>query len=316
MAITTKPHVATADLKRSFDQLEKALDKSTKADGSVDVKKLETALKTADAGAQLGLAAIADAFTRERTYTTGGGCGSSSSTRTVQEQPTTLTKTEAKSVLKALLEARARAEAFDTEKADGAKGKDGKLSSDELARASLGAGSGLAGELAASALTGAENDATSGLALGQKLAAGLDRAASALTASQGRDGSVSMEGLALAFSRLPEGTDGDALLKSISEAFERARVVHSGGGCGGGSSTTVYDAPTKLTKTEAKEVAAAFAEARAVLDDAGTVKASGLKALIADARDRGDLAGALFDAIARPFVPASPPPPSSGGGGC
>jgi hypothetical protein len=316
MTITTKPHIPTAALKSSFDQLEKALDSSTKADGSVDVKKLETALKNADPGAKLGLSAVADAFVRERTVSTGGGCGSSGSTHTVQEKPTTLTKGEVKTVLTALLTARARAEGFDTQKADGTKGKDKKLSADEAASAVQLAGTGLAADIALGALQGAEQAATAGAALADKLHIGFARAGAALNAAKGRDGSVSMEGLQLAFARLPDGVDGDALLSAISKAFERERVVHSGGGCGGGSSTTVREAPSKLTKSEVKEVAAALTRASEILEEAGDVKASALKALIATAKDDGDLTGSLMNAIARPFVPPNPPAPSSGGGGC
>jgi hypothetical protein len=227
-----------------------------------------------------------------------------------------LNKAEVKTVLTALLQARAKTEAFDTHQADGKAGKDQKISTQEAAAAADSAGSGLASDLALAALQGAENDASTSGTLKSQLGNQFARAEAALTATKGRDGSVSMKTLETAFARLPNGVDGDALLSAISNAFERARTVSSGGGCGGGSTTTVYDAPTKLTKSEVASVREAFADAMALVDDAGTLNAKGMKALIAAAEAKGDLVGAFMDALVTPHIPAAPPAPSYGSGGC
>src|SRR5688572_30308091 len=166
------PQIPTANLTRSLDSLSKAIEKATKADGSVDVRKLETALKSADPGAKLGLAAIADAFVRDKTVWVGGsgGCGGSSGySTTVQEKPSSLKPAEVKSVLSALLQARAKVEAFDTTKADGKKGKDQQLSPQEAAAAGKIAGDGLAGDIALATLLGAENVAAKEGKLGGQL---------------------------------------------------------------------------------------------------------------------------------------------------
>jgi hypothetical protein len=320
-SIHAKPQIPTATLAKSLDQLQKAIDKSTKADGSVDVKKLETALKTADPGAKLGLAAIADAFVRERTYYSGGGCGSSSSSHTVQEKPTSLDKSEVKSVLSALLAARSKVESFDTKKADGKAGKDGKLSPEEAAAASKLAGKGLGADIALATLQGAENATTEGAKLGPQLARVFGRAEAAVMATKGRDGTITMSTLEAAMDRLPAGIDSKAMFAAISSAYERARTVYSGGGggCGGGggSSRTVYDAPSKLTKKEAGEVMSAFAQAVQLVVNAGTLGgAATMKQLISDAKSAGSLVGELMELAVKPHLPRDPPPVSYSRSGC
>lgn len=319
MPIQKTPHASTQQLRRSLESIEKAVQKATKSDGTVDVKKLEAGLARADEGAKLGLESIVDAFQREYTYSTGGGCGSSSRTHVGHKDPTALTAGEAQSVLTALVQARAKAESFDTHKASGKKGKDGAISAEESARAMKKAGDDLAGKLATSALEGAERTALDGAGLGVQLESSLERAAAAVRVVAGRDGSVDVSALQMAFARLPEEAQSDGLLDAIKSAFQRTQTVRVSSGCSSTTETRYVD-PTKLSRAEATEVHDALEQALQLIADKsdgdGDLSTKRLRSLKEDASALGGLVESFVDLVVEPHLPAPPPAPSRSYGGC
>lgn len=276
--------IPTATLQNSLDNLEKAIEKSTKADGSVDVQKLENALKTADPGAKNALSAIADAFERERTHYTAGGCGSSQA-HTYYEPPTSLAKKEVNSVLKALLVARSKVESFDTKLADGKPGQDAAISPEEAAAAAKLAGRGLGADLALATLQGAEEALLpSNANLRKQLAHVLGRAQAAVMATKGKDGTITMSTLEAAIDRLP-GIDGKELSYAIASRVENRRPV--------------YGTLTKLTKEEAEHVESVFAEAVQIVNDTDNLRADWVSDF---SRSVGGLLGDVMRLAVKPHI--------------
>ncbi len=322
-ASATAKAVPTTTLKKTLAAIEKAVGKATGDDGKVDVAKLEGALAKADPGAKLGLKAIADAFVRKTEVwisTGGGGCGGGGYSSTQDVPATALTAREAKSVLSALVAAKAKAGAFDT--GGGAGGKpDGVVTPLEAATAMRGAGNLLADKLAVAALQGAQEAADAKLGLADHLAAALDRASTTVGTLKGRDGSLSMAALGTALKKLGSAVDGDALFQAVKHAHERTRTISvSTGGCGGSnSSQTVQETPSKLTKSEATALQASFAAAATALTAArsadGGLTAAAMGRAVKDAG--AGLAGTLVELVVERHRPvAAPVYASSSTGGC
>jgi hypothetical protein len=109
------PNPDVATLHKRLDSLGAALQRAQAADGSVDVKSLEAAVDaTQDPALKAELAAVRDAFQRrgERQVP---GCGGGTTRQTVFVLPTKLEGAEVTGVLAALLEAKTRLQAFDSD---------------------------------------------------------------------------------------------------------------------------------------------------------------------------------------------------------
>lgn len=139
------PNPSTSSVQKRLDGLGKAIEKVVEPDGSLEVAKLAKEVQESkDPLAARALRPIEDAFLRERTAPVLNSCGAiiSGQTHVISARPEKLDSSEVKSVMQALLAAKAKVGALDTN-------KDGVLSKHEMSAAAVG---GLANALAKAAL--------------------------------------------------------------------------------------------------------------------------------------------------------------------
>lgn len=140
------PNPTVQDLQRDLDNLGDVIRNSTMADGTLDVGVVARKIdERNDPGMDRGFGAITDAYQRTEMRDVRIGCSLRTEPRRVTVDPSELDSTEVQSVLQAIIAAKSKVAAVDTN-------HDGKVSKAE--KAAMGDANSLVEELAGSAVYG------------------------------------------------------------------------------------------------------------------------------------------------------------------
>lgn len=142
----TFPNPSVQELKSDLDKLDRAIETAKSADGTLNIGALNTQVQSSgDLGLKYGFDTIKDAFRRTEIQEVSDGCGGRSM-REVQIPPETLNTGEVVSLLQALVQAKNKVDAIDSN-------HDGSVSKTEIDN--VGRPDGIAERLANSMLDGA-----------------------------------------------------------------------------------------------------------------------------------------------------------------